>query len=114
MKSSSLGYYLTSVRKILQRNGIKVILNPLGTYHQIVDLNAHRRTLSLLNNLDYSYSDLLRNQELMARFNQMKNIQVQTINWFVANVKHAFGGIFTILRFADYFHSKKGIRNRFI
>lgn len=114
MKSSSLGYYLPSVRKVLQRNGIGVILNPLGTYRQIVDLNAHRRTLSLLNNLDYSDLDLLRNQELMTRFNQMKNIQVETINWFVANVRHAFGGIFTILRFANYFHSKKRVRNRFI
>lgn len=114
MKNSSLAYYLVSVRKILRRNGLKVVLNPLKVYREIVNLNLHRRTLSLLGNLDYSYSDLSKNKELMAGFNQMKHVQVHTINWFIPNVKHVFGGVYTVLRFADYFHSQKGIQNRFI
>ncbi len=112
--SRSLSYYLASITKIFGRRGLRVLLDPLHAYREIAELNAHRRTLSLLSRLDYTYSDLYKNKELMQRFNQMKNVKVETINWFLPNFKHAFGGIQTILRFADYFHTTKGIRNRFL
>jgi glycosyltransferase involved in cell wall biosynthesis len=64
--------------------------------------------------LDFSATDLVKNRELMERFSNMKNIELKSINWFIPYFHHAYGGIYTILRFANYFHTKKGIKNRLI
>ena len=114
MRRRFLARYITVGRRIIHRRGFKAILKPSEAYHDIVDLNAHRRIVSLLDRLDYSHSDLDKNRDLMNRFNHMKKVQVETVNWFIPNFRHMFGGVYTILRFADYFRSKKGIRNRFI
>jgi glycosyltransferase involved in cell wall biosynthesis len=40
---------------------------------------------------------------------------IQSITWFLPEFKHVYyGGIYTILRFADYLNREKGIRHRFV
>lgn len=42
-------------------------------------------------------------------------LAIHSINWLIPDFHHVFyGGIHTVLRFANYFKTKKGIKNRFI
>jgi glycosyltransferase involved in cell wall biosynthesis len=50
----------------------------------------------------------------MRQFNETSEPKPKTINWFLPTFERAYGGINTILRFADYFHSHKNIRNTFV
>lgn len=51
-------------------------------------------------------------EELMAKY-AVSRPKIRTINWLVPQVKHPFfAGVYTILRFADYFSREKGIQNR--
>jgi O-antigen biosynthesis protein len=46
--------------------------------------------------------------------NEQNKCRINSINWFIPSVQHLlFGGIYTILRFADYFQMK-GIQSRVI
>jgi len=113
MKRSSLIYLIDGFR-VLRKNGFKTILNPISSFREYTEVRRHKNTISFIRSLDYSTADLVKNTGLMTRFSNMKNIEVETINWFIPYFAHAYGGIYTILRFADYFHAKKGIKNRLI
>lgn len=42
-------------------------------------------------------------------------LEISTLNWFLPDLDSPFyGGIYTILRFADYFRERHGVRSRFI
>lgn len=44
-----------------------------------------------------------------------RRIQIKTINWFLPDIENVYwGGIHTILRFADYFRAKKSVKNRMV
>lgn len=63
---------------------------------------------------DFSPEDLKKHRETLKRYEGLGE-KVKTINWLLPNYSHVlFGGIYTILRFANYFQDKKGIRNRII
>ena len=41
-------------------------------------------------------------------------LDIKSITWFITDFNHPFyGGIYTILRFADYFQANKGVENQF-
>jgi GT2 family glycosyltransferase/glycosyltransferase involved in cell wall biosynthesis len=70
-------------------------------------------TLGMIEAFDYSMKDLDVNRQLMAKFEKTRPA-IKSINWFIPDFHHVYyGGIYTILRFAEYF-SGKGIRNRFV
>ena len=70
-------------------------------------------TINLVEALDFSVSDLNVSTRLMSDFGKNRP-DVRSINWFIPYFHHVYyGGIHTILRFADYL-SRKGIRNRFV
>jgi O-antigen biosynthesis protein len=53
-------------------------------------------------------------KELMTKY-AVNRPEIRTINWLVPHVKHPlFAGVYTILRFADYFTREKRIQNRMI
>ena len=106
--------YLNKVAQLIRKKGFAAVRNPIGAYREFVNVNNNIEASKELEAVDYSSEDLLQNEELMKKFSQMKNVQVETINWFVPVFEHPFAGILTILRAADYFLSQKGIRNRFI
>ncbi len=114
MKQSTLFNYLAEGFGIFRRNGLKSIMNPVSLFGEVARLLRYKKSVSLIISLDYSTSDLAKNRELMTRFSEMKNLRLETINWFIPYFEHPYGGIYTILRFADYFHAKRNIKNRFI
>jgi len=64
--------------------------------------------------LDFGPNQVREVKELMVRY-AVNRPEIRTINWFVPQVKHPlFAGVYTILRFADYFSREKGIQNRMI
>jgi O-antigen biosynthesis protein len=70
-------------------------------------------TTDLIEALDFSSKDLQESRAMMAEFEKTPPL-IRSINWFIPYFHHVYyGGIHTILRFADYF-SKKGIRSRFV
>lgn len=99
---------------MLYRNGFKGILNPTSLFHQYINLKLYNNVSSTARLMDFSTDDIKKNRQLMANFSSMKNIDLKTINWFIPYFNHAYGGIYTILRFANYFHTKKDIKNRLI
>ena len=74
----------------------------------------YQRNKKLLELLDYSSRDLTLNKELMENFGKLTSFQPKTINWFIPYFERAYGGIFTILRFAEYFHTQKKTQNRLV
>jgi glycosyltransferase involved in cell wall biosynthesis len=114
MDPNSLSHHLIDGLKMLRQNGLKAIRNPINLFREYIKVARYRNTDSLIMSLDYSTEDLVKNQETMVHFRNMKDIEVKTIDWFIPYFIHAYAGVHTILRFADYFHSKKGIRNTLI
>jgi len=114
MKDKSLVYYIKDAIKILHENGLKALLDPVGAIKARAKQVAYESDLFLIKSLDYSAADLEKNREIMERFRNMKSIDVETVNWFIPYFDHAYGGIHTILRFADYFHTKKSVKNTFV
>lgn len=62
---------------------------------------------------DFDQKDLEANQAVLARWRKERPRHISSINWFMPDYGHAFGGIYTILRFAEFF-TKKGIANRLV
>ena len=63
---------------------------------------------------DFGPSQISEVKELMRKY-AVSRPEIRTINWLVPYVKHPFfAGVYTILRFADYFSREKGIQNRVI
>jgi len=70
-------------------------------------------TIAMIEAFDYSISDVDSNRQLMAGFEKNRPV-INSINWFIPYFHHVYyGGIYTILRFAEYFF-RKGIKSRFV
>ena len=81
---------------------------------QILRVAEYGSVQSSLKSFDFCDADLMKNRELMSRANTMGDEDVKTINWFIPFFEHPFGGVYTILRFADFFHKEKQVKNRLI
>ncbi len=63
--------------------------------------------------LDFSHRDIEASQKVHA--NNPGQLEIHSITWFLPDFHHAYyGGIFTILRFADFFHRRYNVENRFV
>jgi len=114
MKHNLLMYYLRNGVEMVRKNGLRALLDPVGTLSKYSQETAFGNTLSLVKSLDFSSIDLAENARLMERYRTMRDKQVDTANWFIPCFDHVYGGIHSILRFADYFCTKKGVKNRLI
>lgn len=70
--------------------------------------------LALSKLFDVLPGELERNAEVLRGYEELDELDVRTIQWFVPVFVHAyFAGVFTILRFADHFARVHGVENRF-
>jgi glycosyltransferase involved in cell wall biosynthesis len=58
--------------------------------------------------------ELEANAEVIRGYEELDELQIGSIQWFLPFFAHAgFAGVYTILRFADYFAREHGVDNRF-
>ena len=114
IKHNTLSAVAVNVLRILRQNGVKSLTNPVGTFREYIKETRYANTITSIKELDCSNRDFLENRDIMLRFSKIKNLNVKTINWFLPCFNHPYGGIYTILRFANYFSEAKGIRNNLI
>ena len=114
MKDKTFSGKAVDALRILRQNGVKSLADPLATFREYIEETRYRNTIASIRKVDCSDLDLAENRELKSRFDKMKNLNLKTINWFVPCFNHPYGGIYTILRFANYFSETKGVRNNLI
>jgi O-antigen biosynthesis protein len=114
MSKNRLSRYLSKGTKIIRSRGIKAITNPIGTLEEFADASHHLADIEILKMVDYCDEDLKRNSQLIEEFTKIAELDIKTVNWFIPPFRHAFGGVYTILRLADFLTTKKQIHNRFI
>jgi hypothetical protein len=114
MKEKQFVHYLIDALKVLRKNGLSTLSDPISAFQANVKQIAYKSDQFLIKSLDCSTDDLVKNREIIERSRNMGGIQVETVNWFVPYFDHAYGGIHTILRFVDYFHTEKSVENRLI
>lgn len=67
----------------------------------------------LVSRWDFTRAELEASRQLQAA--TPGRLEIRTLNWFIPSFTHAYyGGIYTILRCADYLHTVKGVESRFI
>ena len=70
--------------------------------------------LELAGRCDFDESDLARNRAQLAEAAGLE-APVRTVNWYLPAFEHAFyGGVHTILRFADGWRGRHGVESRFL
>jgi glycosyltransferase involved in cell wall biosynthesis len=99
---------------VAKEKGLKTVSDPTSVINGYIEKLKYQKNKALLERLDYSSEDLSMNNDILQDFSKMTNLKPKAINWFLPSFEHAYGGIFTVLRFAEYFHTKKNIQNRFI
>jgi len=114
MKNTVFSHKVVRALRILGRNGVKSLANPVAAFREYIMEARYENIISSIRKMDFSDHDVEENRELMLRFNTVKNLDVKTINWFLPCFNHPYGGIYTILRFAEYFKETKGVRNNLI
>jgi O-antigen biosynthesis protein len=114
MKRSMLSRNVISALRTFGQNGVKSLADPVAAFREYIKETRYENTIASIRKLDCTDRDLAENRELMLRFDKMKNLNVKTINWFLPCFNHPYGGIYTILRFANYFRETKGMRNNLI
>jgi hypothetical protein len=63
--------------------------------------------------LDYNQQDKERSQQV--HIDNPGKLDIRTITWFLPEFQHPyFGGVYTLLRFADYLKRTKGVEHRFM
>jgi O-antigen biosynthesis protein len=108
------------VLEMVRKTGLKIwvdsirTIDPNKAFYSYTQLDKYNSDQYLIKSLNYSSADLAKNWEVINEFKKMGKIEIKTVNWFIPFFDHAFGGIYTILRFADYFHAKRDIMNRLI
>lgn len=72
------------------------------------------RDATAIRAFDFGSTELSGVRDLMAKYAMVRR-EPKVVNWLLPYVKNPlFAGVFTILRFADYFRSRKGIHNNII
>jgi GT2 family glycosyltransferase len=100
-----------TVRKI-REEAVQWARSCEGTAHEEKQSKSSEM-IAMIEAFDYSIGDIESSRQLMAEFTRNRPA-IKSINWFIPYFHHVYyGGIYTILRFAEYF-SGKGIRSRFV
>lgn len=100
---------------IIREEGYNGILRVLHKLTKNIDNPVKTfEALALIEDIDFSAHDLEQNRLLMFEFEKNRP-EVKSINWFIPAFLHAYyGGIHTILRFANFIADKKGIKTRLV
>ncbi len=106
--------YRNYIFELLKKKGHRVATDPAGAIREFIEEKKFEQNLKLLDQQDFTQNDLQKNNAVMNGFRTLTNFEPKTINWFLPTFEHAYGGIYTILRFAEHFHNEKGIENNFI
>jgi len=78
----------------------------------VIDTDYSREAISITKWFDVGYSDIEQSQKIHRDF--PGQLDIQSTSWFIPEFNNPYyGGIFTILRFANYLQSK-GITNQFL
>ncbi len=76
---------------------------------RVIDYSAESRILATI--FDFSLDMVEHSRHVSS---SRKSGQLKTVTWFIPEIDNAFyGGIHTILRFADWFQRNRGVRSRF-
>lgn len=94
------------------KDAIKDQVKPIGSWAwNRLNLARDGRAVKAF---DFGPSQVTEVKELMTKY-AVSRPEIRTVNWIVPYVKHPlFAGVYTILRFADYFSREKKIQNRMI
>jgi glycosyltransferase involved in cell wall biosynthesis len=94
------------------RNQLKAHLKPIGSW--VNDRLSLMRDASAIKEFDFGTGSVSEIKELMLNYAAARP-HIRVINWLVPYVKHPFfAGVYTVLRFADYFSREKAIHNRIV
>lgn len=94
------------------KNALKRRLKYFGSwiYYRL----NHIRDVEAIKTFDFGLNDVNEIKKMMDDYTISRK-EIHSINWLVPYFEHhLFAGIYTILRFADYFSRKKAILNRII
>jgi O-antigen biosynthesis protein len=70
--------------------------------------------LALSGAFDLTDAARAENADLIDRYRRSEPFEIRTIQWFLPFFHHVFfGGVYTLLRFADHFTREHGVQNRF-
>ncbi|MDX8151652.1 glycosyltransferase [Patulibacter brassicae] len=70
--------------------------------------------LAISGAFDYSRDELAAHRAVVDAYRAMDTCEIRSIQWFLPYFAHAyFGGVYTILRFADHLHREHGVESRF-
>lgn len=71
--------------------------------------------VGFLKEYDATGLQLEENARIMQRFAENRQLRPEVINWFIPPFDHVYrGGIYTIMRFAEFFSMHGGVHNRFV
>jgi O-antigen biosynthesis protein len=71
-----------------------------------------RESPKIYTNLDFSFSDVADSLAVHRAFDD--DLDIRSITWFIPGFQHVYyGGIYTILRFASYLKTMKGVESHF-
>jgi len=103
---------------LIKKQGVKGIKTALAKKilaHQGVTTmwQAYQsEAFALAEQFDFSTEDLARSRQVQAE--NRGDLEIKSLTWFIPDFHHAYyGGMYTILRFADYLARQKGVANQF-
>ncbi len=104
--------------KALPQTAAQLLRRSVGRARELVrDARDARRVawlLELAGRCDFDESDLARNRAQLAEAARLET-PMRTVNWYLPAFEHAFyGGVHTILRFADGWRARHGVESRFL
>lgn len=77
-----------------------------------IDLDSYE-TLCLANEMDFNHYDLDASQKVHSE--NLGALDLKSVCWFIPDFTHPYyGGIYTILRFAQFLKVRKGVSNHFV
>jgi glycosyltransferase involved in cell wall biosynthesis len=75
---------------------------------------AESDELAISGAFDYTREEMAAHRAVIDAYASMKRCDIRTIQWFLPYFAHAyFGGVYTILRFADHLWEHHGVESRF-
>jgi O-antigen biosynthesis protein len=109
-----LNTYFKYAFELLKQKGVKTVTNPAKAIEEFIETKKYQQNQALLDQMNFTEQDLAKNNSVLDHFKNLGKFDPKTINWFLPTFEHAYGGVYTILRFAEYFQTVKKMQNTFI
>ncbi|MBD2774701.1 glycosyltransferase family protein [Iningainema tapete] len=101
--------------QLLKKRGLRALKQAVANklYHVSLWDKYSEEALTLVSWLDFSASEVEDSRKVHLSFSG--ELKINSITWFIPDFTHPYyGGIYTILRFAQYFKEIKGVSNQFV